>query len=114
MRAGKLRNVIEIQRYSEAQDSYGEMIRGWTTDITAHASIEPLNGRERFEAQQIIPDVTHTVIMRYQADVTPKHRVRFNGRTFNIMSVLNIDERNRELQLLCKENVVPVAVVNNA
>ena len=42
-------------------------------------------------------------MLRYLSTVTAGHRLKFGTRYLNVESVINTDERNRELQLQCKE-----------
>jgi len=104
MRAGKLRHRIEIQKVTESTDSVsGEVTREWTTIETVWGSIRPMRGTERFEASQVSPQATHKVNLRYDSRITSAHRLRFNSRIFGIEFPLNVNERNIELELLCKE-----------
>jgi head-tail adaptor len=43
--------------------------------------------------------------MRYVPGVTPKHRLLFGDRILEIESTLNLEERSRLLELLCKERL---------
>lgn len=101
---GKLRHRIEIQTASEAADSLGQMTKTWTTAVTRYAAIEPLSGRELIQAQQVNSEITHKVTLRYYA-VTSKMRFKFGSRYFEIMSVINKEERNLETVCMCKEAV---------
>lgn len=104
MRAGKLRQLIDIEQYSETQDGTGDPVKGWTTFVSAvPASIEPMSGRETFTSQQVLSSTTHAVRTRYFAGVTSKMRVKFGVRYFRINDVRNVDERGRELDLQCVE-----------
>jgi SPP1 family predicted phage head-tail adaptor len=103
MRAGKLRHKVTIQDYTESQDSYGTVTKTWADYATVWASIEPVKGREFWESQQINAEVTAKVILRYLEGVTPKMRVKHGSRIFQVISVINPEERNRELQLMVKE-----------
>jgi len=105
MRAGKLRNTIAIEQVAETQDADGSVIESWSTFASAQASIEPISGREYFAAQTTQADVTHRISLRYLAGVMPKMRVKYGSRIFDILSVININERNRELQLMCRESI---------
>jgi SPP1 family predicted phage head-tail adaptor len=105
MQSGKLRHKVLIESAAEAQDSFGEPDPTWSTFGTAWAAIAPLTGREAVTAQQIDAQIDHKVTIRYLAGVAPKMRVKFGSRIFNIISVANIDERNREIQLLVTESV---------
>ena len=76
----------------------------WTDLDTVSASIEPLSGRELANAQQAVEETTHRIRIRYLASVTAQCRVTFGDRVFDVMSVIDADERKRELLLMCKES----------
>ena len=104
MRIGKLRRRITIERVTETQDTDGAVLETWSTYATVQASIEPISGREYFAAQSTQADVTHRIRIRYLSGIVPKMRVSYNSRIFDILSVINVGERNRELQLMCRES----------
>ncbi len=108
MEAGKLRHPISIQQDAgNTKDAAGHRIANWTeiSGGAVWASVEPLTGRELYMAMQVQAQVTHKIKIRYVSGVTPKMRVVYGSRNFNIESVLNIEERNIEMHLMCKENV---------
>jgi len=113
MVAGPKRQRVSVETLSESRDGYGQKQKTWTTQGTYWASIRNLSGREAVNAKQIKADTTHMVTMRYigalfaSPGLLPSMRLLFNSRVFNILYVNNIDERNREYQLLCQELVVP-------
>jgi SPP1 family predicted phage head-tail adaptor len=100
MQAGTLRQRLVLQQLAEAQNSRGEPIATPATFATVWAAIEPLQGRELFAAQQVFAEVTTRIRMRYRAGITPKMRATWNGLTFDILAVLNLESANRELELL--------------
>jgi SPP1 family predicted phage head-tail adaptor len=108
MQAGRLRHRVTVQRATDAIDQYGDQTPTWTSLGTVWASVEPLNGREYFAAAQMQSEVSTRIVIRPISGVTltPKDRVKFGSRYFDIQSVINRDERNRELQLLCVERFV--------
>lgn len=106
MRAGQLRHRVTIQQFTQTQNEYGEIVEGWTTFATVWAAVEPLRGREFWDAQQLNAEVTARIRLRYLSGVGPTMRVVYDGRTFEVDSVIDVDERHRELQLMCKEVVV--------
>lgn len=69
------------------------------------ASINPGTGREYVQADSVMADVSNVLEMRYIAGVTPKHRVLFGARVFEIIFVENMNEANRVTRLYCKEKV---------
>jgi SPP1 family predicted phage head-tail adaptor len=105
VRIGKLRHRITIEQVTETQDTDGSALESWSTYATVQASIEPISGREYFTAQSTQADVTHRISLRYVSGITPKMRVNFSSRIFDILSVINVNECNRELQLMCRESI---------
>ena len=87
------------------QDTDGAVIESWSKFASAQGSIEPVSGREYFDAQTTQADVTHRIYLRYIAGVIPKMRMKYGARIFDILSVINTRERNAELQLMCRENI---------
>ena len=105
MRIGKLRHRITIERVVGAQDADGAVIEKWSTYVTVQPSIEPISGREYFATQSTQADMTHRIVLGYLSGVIPKMRVKFGSQIFDILSVINVEERNRELQLMCRESI---------
>ena len=105
MKAGNYRHLVTIEHCVEEANDYGELIKAWRTYATVNASVEPLVGNESFAAMQVGADLTHRVKARYLPGVVPQMRVKFSGRTLNIMSATNDGERSRELVMMCKELV---------
>lgn len=106
MNPGKLRHRVVVEQPARIKDSYGEeSIESdtWSTFATAWASIEPLSGKELWNAQQVIPLLTHRVVMRYLVGVTSEMRVNYKGRYLQILSWQHIEERTIETHLMCME-----------
>ena len=103
MNPGNLRNRIIIQRQITTQDSFGEQQEEWNEVDTVWASINPIAGREFFAAETVNSEITHKIRIRYRNDIKPDMRVFYNGRAFRITTVINEFERNKMLQLMCKE-----------
>ena len=107
MRAGPLRKRVTIQQKTVTRDAYGAEVIAWATYMSGWASVEPLQGREYLEAQQVQAGVSTRVRMRVQPGkrVTPGMRAQYDGRIFNIISVIDVNEAGEELQLMCDEQV---------
>ena len=106
MRAGKLRHTVILQSPGGTRNAFGERVTTWSDVVTVSASIEPLRAQELFIAAQQNMTVTHRIRLRYQSDICDINnswRVLFGTRAFPIESIRNIDERNREFELLCSE-----------
>ena len=105
MRAGKLRHKLELQRNSPSRNAVGEEVADWRTIEVFWGAIIPLSGRELLNAQQGAAEMSHRIERRYVSGITATDRVKFGSRTFDINAVINVDERDRELHLMCMEAV---------
>jgi len=100
----KLRHRVTFQKPSgKSQNSMGEDVPVYVDFATVWAAVEPLRGREYHEAQKIRAETTYRVTTRFLANVTPDMRIVHAGRIFEIQSILNIEERNVELQIMASE-----------
>ncbi len=103
--AGTLKDRITVQSVTETRSGSGQVNEAWATFATRWASVEPLQGREFFDSQQVNADITTRIRLRYLEGITPKMRVLYKTRVFNVTSVVNVEERSIETQLLCTEDV---------
>lgn len=103
MRAGELRHRLAFQSKTRSKGTRGGPAETWATDSTVWGSIVPLKGTELTNAQMRNSEITHKVKIRYLSTVNAKGRVLFGARIFQLYEVLNIDERNREMQIGAKE-----------
>jgi len=103
MNVGRLRHQVTIIQAVSAPDGAGGLTKTWETLATVWAAVEPLRGREYFAAQQVTAEITHKVTLRYLTGVRPEMRVQFGDREFDIMAVINPQERNIYLELMCVE-----------
>ncbi len=98
IRSGALRNRLVIEQVTETRDGFGQAIETWATFATVWGSLEPLGGRERFLAAQTHAEATYRSRIRFLEGLTPKMRVRFADKLYNITHIAD-DGRRRELVL---------------
>ena len=110
IRAGELRHVVQIVSLPSQQDSFGGPIQSDAAVFASvRGSVRALSGRELYSAQQMVSEVTHKVTVRWLPGVKAKMDVAFSAgspavtRYFQILYVLNPDELNKLLVLLCIE-----------
>lgn len=103
MRAGKLRQRVELQDRTVTQGSYGEAQVTYSTLDTVWAAVEPLQGREFIEGQQLQAEVTTRIRIRYRDGIAPEMRVVHGTHTYDIVSVIEPATARRELHLMCSE-----------
>ena len=109
MRAGRLRDKVTLESQSTAKDSYGQLVDVWTTIAVRRCSIEPLMGREFYEQSGEHSRMPTRIRIRHDAAVAslkPYDRAVDNSASpavvYNIESVQNPRERDRELVLMCE------------
>lgn len=100
---GRMRHKIAIQSPTATVDSGGGRSIAWSTLKEVYADIRPTTGRYQFQHDQEKEKVTHKIIIRHRADIGTNYRVKFGSRIFNIHSILNEDERDRFLTMMCEE-----------
>ena len=112
MRVGKRNRYVWIVRektygdFAEVEPMTETIWHGWV-------HIRPISGKEIEVANAMQSIASHTVEMDFPfVQIKPqdmiKMKPRFTGETpreLNIVSVMNIDESDRELKLLCAETV---------
>lgn len=103
MNIGKLRHRITLLKQVNEVNDYGASTQTWKRVATVWANVRPLSGREYFSAQQVQSEITTQIWLRYIEGIKPTMKVKFGKREFEILSVLNIQERDVSLQLMCKE-----------
>ena len=107
MRTGKLRHKVTIRRLTRIENDIGDLVTVWVDIATAWAAIEPVGGKEYWTAAQLQAETTHKVTMRPVPGVRilPADQLYFKDRILEIEAVMDIEERGRELELLCKEKL---------
>jgi SPP1 family predicted phage head-tail adaptor len=110
VKAGKLRHLVAVERLvDQTPTAEGQPAQEWAPLARRYAAVEPVEGlgggREYLQANALQADLTHQVTVRYLAGVTPKMRVNFGGRILEVISVGNVEERDRMTVLWCKEKV---------
>jgi SPP1 family predicted phage head-tail adaptor len=100
----KLRHRITFLKPTGTyKNSMGENVPEYTEYKTVWAFVAPTTGREYEEAQKIREETTYKVITRYFPNITTDMKIKFNTQELDIVSVLNVNERNTELQIVAKE-----------
>jgi len=102
--AGLLNKRIKLQRPVSSTSAYGESETTWVDVRYCWAEIIPQSGDEFEEQKRVNTSITHSVRIRYSADVDPTWRILFGSRVLQIVDVINTAESNEELVLGCEEH----------
>lgn len=96
-------NIIEIVKKDNKKDSYGQPTSTWEVIARAYASKEPILGNEYFSAKAIQSKVEVKFKINYLLGITNEMRIIDNEGIYEILSVINIKNQNRELLMYCKK-----------
>mgnify|MGYP002621184364 CR=1 FL=1 len=115
MPVGSMRHRIQLQKQTRTTDGGGGASLAWSKVADVYADIQPQQARESVFGRdnQMREVITHKILIRYRSDITARNRIsqtfKRDGvsttRTFNIKGVVNIDNRNKFLELTCEEGV---------
>jgi SPP1 family predicted phage head-tail adaptor len=98
-----LRHRLVLEELERMSDEGGGFTESLVEVATLRCDLRPLAGSETVEADRLAGTVTHEITLRYRSGVVPAMRFRELARVFHIVSVINVDERNRWLKCLCEE-----------
>jgi len=100
-----MRHRVTFQRATKTPDGAGGSTLAWSTVETVWADVKPVSGNERYNSMRVEADVSHTVLTRYRSDIFPSDRMVFDSRQMQVKSVINVEERNRYLEIKAVEYV---------
>lgn len=101
---GKAKHPIVIQQKIKVPDGAGSKVEEWTGWGTDIAQILPISAAERIRGERIELETTHLITIRYRPGVTSFMRiVSDDERAFEILSIINTEEEDVQLQMLCRE-----------
>lgn len=104
IRSGELRERVTIQVSAESRNNLGETTLTWADFTTRWASVEGVSAREFLLNGQQDINLTHRVRMRYVDGLTQNMRLIWRGRTLEVISLLEHNNRS-EHELICSETV---------
>lgn len=105
MKFGRMDSRITIERTTTTTNTYGERVNAWGTLATVWADViyREGSGTESIQSAQVLSKQPVHFLIRYSttvADVSPKDRVSYNSKLYNIETVQEVG-RNDGLRLTC-------------
>ena len=112
MRGGRLRHLITIEKVTETR-SGADVVETWSTHTEQWARVRPATGRELFTSQQRWPEIdtiiemrgnlkTREITSKMRAVLSDNHVTPSTQKIFNILAVLDREERGIEIKLICR------------
>jgi SPP1 family predicted phage head-tail adaptor len=106
MNPGQFKNRISFEKLDGYEDALGQYREEWVQDVSVWCMIKTVQGREYFTAAASQSEKTYRFVIRYRSGINSTMRIKYNGRIFDIDSVINDDELNKTLTIIAKETGV--------
>ena len=94
------RSRIGIYKRVLVANGFGGFTKTWSEVDTVWCNITPLRGNETVRYMQVWPTAVNAVTMRYRPDVNTDFRLYYRKKFYNILSVVNVDNLDDELEIL--------------
>lgn len=102
MQPGKRNRRITLQTYTTITDEEGYQKKDWVDTKTVWANFRTYNNKEKVLSNTTHEKQTCEVNIRYMNGVDSAQRIRHNNQYYNVLSVSNVNEQNKEIILLCE------------
>lgn len=111
--AHQYRHRVEIQEKVEEQDSEGAVTYTWQTlylDTDTPLSSVPANvmtgaGREALVADAKTAETSARINLRWFSGLLPTHRIVWDGKNYDILSIETDLSARRQYRLRCREGM---------
>lgn len=97
-----MRERITIEAPTESRSTLGEATLSWAIYSIVWGSVEGLSSREMLQAQQANAVASHKIRIRYLPGLLHTHRIVWRGRTLEIASVVERENRTMH-EILARE-----------
>jgi len=102
---GKMRYRVKVERATNTRDAGGGISQAFNPVTFIYANIKPTSATSSYRQGMVQEKVTHEVTIRYMTNIDTNSRITFGTRQFAINGIINVDERDRFLTLLCEEGI---------
>ena len=102
-RTGAFDKKVVFQTRTLTSDGMGGGTTTWADTVTMWAAIWPISASETLENLKTEHRITHRIRCWYSSDINPKQRIEYGSRYFEIISLINPNEANVELEILAEE-----------
>ena len=102
--AGKYNRRISIYQTTTTKDSQGFMVKQRELILQAYASVKTTKGFILIKNESDFEKAYTNFTIRYPVtQINRDMEIDFNGKTYTIEYLNNVDEANVELEMQCKE-----------
>jgi SPP1 family predicted phage head-tail adaptor len=107
MRAANRRTPMHVLRATRQQDATGQIIEVWAAIKVVWIHLKESDGAKTENVEGVIAERTFMAEMVTDAGlaISTKDRLTYGGRTFEIVSVVNQEQKNRITEMRLKETI---------
>jgi SPP1 family predicted phage head-tail adaptor len=103
VRVGDLKHRITIETMERTGDGGGGATVTWNAVADVWAAVWSRDATENFVLDRVAGRATHDVWLRYRTDIKPEMRFRLDERVFDILGVIDFEDRGRWLRCPVEE-----------
>ncbi|MFZ9501090.1 MAG: phage head closure protein [Beijerinckiaceae bacterium] len=97
---GQLNTRLALEEPVVAIDSIGGATVSWSLKAQVWGAVRPLGAREIVAGERRQSEITHLIVLRWRAQVSPGMRLRDGERVFEIVSA--VDPQGERSRLVCR------------
>lgn len=98
--------LLSVERKTATADELTDSQDTWEVLAQVLGTITPLSGKELIEGNAVASHITHKIEFRWGSTLallTSRDRIKLEDRAFNLVSVVNVGERNRKFECMATE-----------
>lgn len=103
MQAGKLNKYMTLESPPAGDDGQGGKEGDWVFVMKFWGGLREAPRNFTYSSNRMKSLATHAVDVRFNTNFQNGHRITYGTRVFEITSITNIDEADRDLLLGCEE-----------
>lgn len=97
---GMLRNRIEFQTVTKAENAQFRKVSTWMTQFTLWGNINPTPGLRYDRGDNLAANTTHIITIRHNNTVLRSMRIRSGNEEFKIVKMINVEEGKKRFTIL--------------
>jgi SPP1 family predicted phage head-tail adaptor len=103
---GALGDRVQIKRRDMSIDDEGGAIVTFVPIATVWARVRALSARQAQAGDGRVASISHSVVLRYRADIKPGDRLVFAGRDLDVVGAADLNGRRAYLSCTCSETSI--------
>lgn len=104
---GMLRTPVVFERLTIiGDDGMGGGTESWGAVHSTRAFVKPVSGSERYRAGRLEASQQVRIFIRFTNLIQTSDRVTYKGEALQVRAIINIEERDRWLEIYAESGVV--------